>query len=190
MYFSIMGRTIAAALFLVLLASPARTQDRCGTLFAADPAALAAAWLPSLERLYEGIPSLSPKEEQWLQEEMRDAQRAVRAVSSLEYAIQEAKLNARSLLVLIRRFIDEHDRTEQTRSWLFFAYTLVEIDTSLYLARLVEERVLQREAIPDDWTVFARSFPLQDAIRHGRTIWARHVLICTLPTVIGLSISD
>lgn len=187
-----MRRTLTAALVLALLAFPARAQDMCGSSYAADPAALASVWVPSLERLYAAIPSLSPKEEQWLQQEMRgDGQRPVRAVSSREYAMQQAKLNAGSLLGSIRRLTEKRDGAEQTRGWMLFAYTLIESDASIYLSRLVEERVIQREALPDEWTVFASgTFPLKEAIRQARTSLARHVLICTLPTVMGLSLSD
>ncbi len=166
-----------------------------GGTFAADPAALAAAWLPPIERLYAAIPSLSPREEGWLEEEMRATpERYLRTLSSREYALREAKQNAGSLLFTIRVLtgvLKPVVPRPPTEDWILFAYTLIDSDSSLYLARLVTEQVIQKEAIPDAWTVWSgMKVPLQDSIRDGRTILARHVLICTLPSVLGVSMVD
>ena len=81
---------LPVAIFLTMLASPVRGQSACGPEimpeFAADPATFAATWVPHFERLYAGIPALSPKEEQWLEgERQAGLERWVRAVSSQEY---------------------------------------------------------------------------------------------------------
>ena len=90
-------KRLLAALILVLLTSPAMAQGSCGSKYPDNPEQLAASLLPTLERLYAAIPFLSPQEEQWLKEEMvADGQRPVRAVSSREFAIKEAKTNAGS----------------------------------------------------------------------------------------------
>jgi hypothetical protein len=188
---------------LTLIAPVALGQGYCGLRYKTgevvlgdswsdDPTTLAAAWAPLLERLSKAIPSLSPKEEKWLQEEMDvGGQRFVRAASSREYVIQQAKRNADSLLFLARGLSDQRDRAAQARDWLWFAYSLLEGDAALDLARLEAEGVIQREAIPSDWTILFRGgFTLQEAIEMQRRQLARHVLICTLPSVLGVSMVD
>lgn len=92
-----MRRALSAVVVLLLLVSPAKALDLCqeidysdrlAQLYAADPETLAAAWLPLHERLYAAIPSLSPREQQWLKEEMQSyGKRSVAAHSSRENAI-------------------------------------------------------------------------------------------------------
>ena len=67
----------------------------------ADPVQLAAFWLPKLEHLHAAIPSLSPREEAWLKDELSaplTSDRFRRAISSPEFALRKAKENAGSLL--------------------------------------------------------------------------------------------
>lgn len=118
--------------------------------YAADPTTLAAAWVPVIERLYEAIPFLSPKEERWLEEELVSV-RVARAMRSREYALRQAKGNAGGLLGLARRLTEKRDRAAQARDWLWFAYALIDPDDALYLARLEAEGVIQRGAIPRNW---------------------------------------
>lgn len=169
-----MERTLALAVVLTLLAFPAKAQYLCVSTYAADPEALAASLLPALERLHAAIPSLSPRQERWIKEEMRaDGMRPVRAVSSREYALQQEKLNAGSLLASIQiltKAIEPKVPWSPTKEWLIFAYSLMESDADLYLARLVTERAIQREVIPNEWTALVgvlagETFPLRRAIR-------------------------
>lgn len=155
-----MKRTLAVFTTAVaLLAPPAAAQDACvepdylgRDLYAADPTALAAAWLRELERLYAAIPSLSPREEQWLREEMvGSGDRFLRAVSSREYAMWYAKLDVGAFIKLLRRAL-EGDQTEQTKGWIWFIHHLLGDNSEPYLARLVREEVIQLDAIPDAWT--------------------------------------
>ena len=138
---------------LPLLAAPAVAGERfCWVfnpaqpdLWAADPTTFGAAWVAPLEHLSAAIPSLSPKEEQWLQEEMRvDVRRAARAVSSVEYAIQKAKGFADFELSLMRRLTEGRDRAAQARDWLWFAYILIDVDAAVHLVRLEAKGVIQR----------------------------------------------
>lgn len=195
-----LARTLIVILPL-LGATAAAEESACWVLdpahpnrFAANPTTLAAAWVPLLEPLSAAIPSLSPKEEQWLREEMRGGgRRSVRAVSSREYAIQQAKARADAELTLMRRLTEERDRVAQARDWLWFAYSLIDTDAALYLARLEADGVIQRDAIPWNWRAFARGkggATLQKVIRWGRTGLAKHILRCTLPTVIGVSMGS
>ena len=68
-----------------------------------------------------------------------------------------------------------------------FAYTLIEPDSSKPLARLAAGKAIQPEVIPGKWTTYGSN---EDSIRAGRTLLARHVLICTLPSVLGISMVD
>ena len=115
-------------------------------------------------------------------------ERIQRALYSLEYTIQMAKQNAGSLLHGSRRLKERHDEKSDTRDWLLFAYTLLEVDSGHNLARLVHEQVIAEDAIPDLWTFFqSGGFPLKDSIENQRAFLARHILICTLPAVMGIS---
>lgn len=158
-------------------------------LWAADPTTLAAAWLPEIERLYEAIPVLSPREEQWLEGELGSV-RAARTMNSREFALRQAKRNAGGLLGLARRLTEKRDRAAQARDWLWFAYALIDPDDAVELARLEAEGVIQRQATPWDWKWLAEregGATLQEAILWGRMQLAQHVLGCTLPSVLGIS---
>ena len=105
--------------------------------------------------------------------------------------------DAGSLFYSIRvlaKVIEPRKSWSPTEGWLFFAYTLIEYDADFYLARLVTEGVIQRENIPFEWSAFASGLKkhedLRNAIRWGRADLARHILICTLPTILGISLSD
>lgn len=200
-YTRVMKR-LACALVIILswLAAPvAAGQSRCFVMdpmrpnqWAADPATLAAAWLPEIKRLYEAIPFLSPQEEQWLKEETvnTDGNRYLSAMASQEYAVQESKLRVGGHLTLVRRLMEAHDREAQTRDLLWLAHALIDNDTALYLARLEAKRVIRREAIPWYWKFFAEGkggATLQEAMRWGRGQLAQHVIACALPSVLGVS---
>jgi len=87
--------------------------------WSADPTTLAMAWVDPLERLSASIPSLSPKEKLWLQEELQgDGKRSIRAISSREYAIRAAKAHASAELDIVRSLTEQRGRAAQTRSWL------------------------------------------------------------------------
>ena len=140
--------------------------------------------------MYEAIPFLSPREERWLEEELATLDRVVRAMNSREYAVRGAKLSLGGDLTLVRRLTEERDRAAQARDLLWFAYALINDTTSLYLARLEAEGVIQREAIPRRWKWLAEGeggATLQETIRWGRAELARNVLSCTLPSVLGVS---
>ena len=155
--------------------------------FASKPDELVKALLPSIERFYSSVPSLSPREEKWLSEELSqsDSGRLMRAVNSRDYALQTVKLNAGGLLGSLRVLSKEAKPRAGARTvddWALFVYTLIEQDAAMYLARLESEGVISVSNIPPDWSVLRdKSFPLQNAISAARTSLARHILVCTLP---------
>jgi hypothetical protein len=156
-------------------------------MYAASPKVFADAWLPQIERLYTALPSISPREEQWLTAESSDPQRHLRAIRSSTYAIKEAKLDVGSLLGSLRVLPERVQPAEAASSverWALFAYTLIDYDAALHLARLAEENIVERSTIPERWTLWAGSdFPLDQSIRAERTNLARHVLVCIIPQV-------
>ncbi len=190
-----MIKFFATILLLGSFVFPARA-DTCGPntidILHSDPVTMAKAWLPLLKRLYEAVPSLSPKEEKWLRQEIgMHGQRSIRAYDSREYAIQKAKQNTGSLLFSIRRLIVAEGQLELIRLWRFFAYTLIDSDAALYLARLVYDKILQREAVPFSWKIYSEgNANLRIPILVARTQLARHILICTLPKISGVSALD
>jgi len=156
-------------------------------MYAANPKMFAEAWLPQIERLYTALPSISPREEQWLAAESNDPQRHLRAIRSSTYAIKEAKLDVGSLLGSLR-VLSEHVKPAEAMSaverWALFAYTLIDDDAALHLARLVTDNLVERSTIPERWILWAGpDFPLDDSIRAERTNLARHVLVCVIPQV-------
>ncbi len=111
----------------------------------------------------------------------------MQATQSQEYTIQQAKQNARALFGFSRHLKEEHGEKSDTRAWLWFAHWLLEADSGLYLARLVHEQVISEEAIPGFWKAFrSGGFPLKDSIDSFRAFMVRHILICTLPGVMGI----
>lgn len=163
-----------------------------GDRYSVDPAKLAAAWLPELERLSAAIPSLSPREEQWLENELTSeiVERIRHVYSSREYAMRYAKRNVHSLLILMNRLNKRQDITAQTRDWLWVIHSLIDSDSAYYLAGLEAEGVAQRRAIPVDWTILTGlGLNLEEAIRHGRIRLANHILACTIPSVLGFSMT-
>lgn len=191
---------VLLAAILILLAGPTLARDACGPqivpAYPADPTALAAEWVPVLERLDAAIPSLSPREEQWLRDEMASASggRYMHALNSREFALQAAKRDVSGLLSMLRRLQEVSDQSQRAKAWLLFAYGLIEYDAALYLAWLVAEKVIQLESIPTEWTLLAviagKNKLEPDVIRGGRTRLARHILVCTLPAVLGVSVVD
>lgn len=155
--------------------------------FASKPDELVKALLHSVERFYSAVPTLSPREEKWLSEELSqsDSGRLLRAVNSREYAIRTVKSNAGGLLGSLRALSKEAKPRAGARpvdDWALLVYTLIEQDAAMHLARLESEGVISVNNIPPDWSVLRdRTFPLQNAISAARTSLARHILVCTLP---------
>ena len=116
------------------------------------------------------------------------------AVSSREWAIQYAKRDAGTLLYPIRVLTKVNEPRKSwspTEGWLAFASALIDYDAEIYLARLITEGVIQSEDIPLEWRALTslKARP-GSAIRWGRSHLARHVIACTLPTILGISLSD
>lgn len=160
-----------------------------GDLYSSDPTALAVAWLPSIEHLYSAIPTLSPQEKRWLENEMTqsDLNRWKRAHNSREYAIQEAKQNVGSLLGDLRvlaKVVKPEKPRSPVEDWGLFVYTLIDQDAASYLASLVSDGVIQRGALPEAWNVSeGMGISTQKWIVSRRVSLARHILICVLPKV-------
>lgn len=155
-----------------------------------DPDRLAAAWLPEIERLYEAIPPLSPREQVWLTEELDSSdevavQRTLRAMRTETYAIREAKRDVGSLLGSLRLLTGEIPRKGgegASEHWRMLAYTLINYDAPMYLSGLVDKGVIRKKDMPFEWYVMASDdFSREDSIRAARVSLARHVLIEILP---------
>lgn len=153
-----------------------------------DPSALAEFWLERFELLSDAVASLSPREEQWLQDEVNqsDSQRVARAMRSQEYAIREARRDADNLLSLRLVTGDTVPPVEMPAimNWSFFVSALLDYDAPVHLARLASEGLVDEAAFPSAWTVLAGGgFPLEESIRAARTNLARHIVVCVIPQV-------
>ena len=154
-----------------------------------DPSELAKALLPEIERLEAAIPSLSPREEEWLKGELnqKDLRRSLRATDSREHVMRVAKWNAGSLLGSLRvltKAVTPRVQERQVDQWAFFVYTLIEDDAGVHLARLERDGVIKSDSLPQFWTMIGKTgAPLADSIRMFRSMLARHILICILPKV-------
>jgi hypothetical protein len=191
-----MTRIIIAALVAIsIFASPwgapfnGAQAAMCGTLYPADPAKLATSLEPLFDRLDNGVPSLSPREEQWLDEELAsgDDQRWLKASNSVENAQLWVKRNTTSLAVSIRiltgTLIPSTQQMTPRERWRYVAYYLIDTDATIRLARLVTMGVIAEDAIPRSWKLFADAdsgYPLSRAIRDARALLAQHILLCTL----------
>jgi len=135
------------------------------------------------------IPTLSPQEKQWLDEELsRDEQsRTLWALDSREYSVRMARLDMSNLLTSLRMLNDSDELPEGeslSRRWQRFVYDLIDYDGPLYLAKLVTDHVIEQKQIPRDWswlTGIASEFTLQESIRANRLVLAQHILSCILP---------
>lgn len=164
--------------------------DRCTSpIFAADPAALAQVLLPQIERLHEAIPALSPREEQWLDNEMnrQDAVRLKRAFDSRENSIRRAKWDAGGLLAslqLLNKVVTPQTPVRPVVMWANFVSTLIDDDGSLHLARLAALGVIRSDSLPQHWTIFGSAGQsLRDSIQGVRVMLATHILVCIIPAV-------
>jgi hypothetical protein len=145
-----------------------------------EQSALAKYWVEAFERLDSAIPSLSPREQQWLEQEMSasDGQRRVRAVGSREYAIRQAKLDSANLLAIVRSLSEGKWRPSARTGWIFLANSLIDQFADQHLERLVRDKVIALEALPRSWSVWADANRV-GWVRYGRVGLAQHVLSCT-----------
>jgi hypothetical protein len=166
--------------------------DRVALLEFSQPERLRSAWLPVVERLYAAIPNLSPKEEEWLAGEKRSSpERAMRAIESREHAIAEVRLNIGSLVGNLKNAAQNQSSAKQASAWLLFGYALIDYDASVHLARLVNDGIIGRSLIPYQWSWLNSGQALKaDMMSAMRANLARHVMICTLPTVLGINIYE
>lgn len=197
-----MSNIIATCIFLSLFlcnAVPAQTAECPETSHAeakgrsSDPAQLAAYWIRPIEDLYSAIPTLSPKEQQWLDDELAkdDRSRTLWALDSREYTVRMARLDIENLLTSLR-VLNKLDppRPGETpaQRWRYFVYDLIDYDGPLYLAKLVTDDIIEQKRIPKDWswlTGIASDFSLQESIRANRLVLARHILACVMPKLGG-----
>lgn len=171
--------------------------------FSPNPTEFAEYWLSSIQRLYEAIPSLSPREEQWLMEmgaipdlKSKDDpywrakggvtfEKQNRAQGSLEYSIWDAKRDAgilRMHLQVLLKIINPSPPRHPAVDWGHLAHSLLDRDAALQLARLEAKGVIPREVIPVPWSILANAdYPLQNAIRDQRLTLARHILFLLIP---------
>jgi hypothetical protein len=157
-----------------------------------DPAELAAYWIHPIEDLYSTIPTLSPKEKRWLDEELgkNDRNRTLWALDSREYTLRMARLDIGNLLASLR-VLNKLDPPGQGESlaqrWRTFVYDLIDYDGPLYLAKLVTDDIIEPNQIPKDWSWLsgiASDFTLQESIRANRLVLARHILACVMPKLV------
>ena len=142
------------------------------------------------------IPSLSPEEEKWLNEEMvAPGLRSVRVLLSREYAQKVAKQDAQNLYATLRVItgqLKKDNPPHQATPWLFLAHELAShrFDLSLNYGRLVEKKLLEWEFLPFEWRFLAsnasQSSDRVDAIHLGRSMLATHIISCILPAVTGV----
>lgn len=163
---------------------------RCTSpIFAANPMVLAKVLLPQFERLYEAIPTLSPREEQWLDNEMNrlDAVRWKRANDSRENSIWRAKLDAGDLLGTIRvlsKAVVPQLPERPVVVWTHLASALIDDDGSLHLARLEAMGIIKSDSLPQHWTMWGTTGrPLRESIQDVRVMLAKHILTCIVPAV-------
>lgn len=192
------------AVLIALLASavsttPAVGREDCevmvrpygrGVVNGHDVQAFARGWLPAAIQLDDAIAELSPREEAWLAGEMKQIERIQKAIGTIEYARQKAKRDASSFRIILQALADgKQDQISPVRRVLFMLDQLVESDTPFYLARLILDGELSRKVVFwelfQDLTIVPRPDTLVANIRAGRDIFARDLVRCTLPALIG-----
>jgi hypothetical protein len=141
---------------------------------------------------------LSPKEEAWLDEELKGpAKRQQRAISSREYRLRFSKIHADSLYTHTRILTGDLRKEApppRASTWLLMAHSLIDFDTTHHQATLVAKGEIERSALPFEWTFLAgkynKDIQFYNMLIAGRTGLAQHILTCILPQTTGIPLLE
>lgn len=139
-------------------------------------------WIPQIEKLYESIPALSPKEDKWLNDELKSKfDRATKAMGTQEYAIVAAKRHLGSLLGVMRFQLSGGKRLHHD-GWVNLSYFLIsDPDSGFYMNRLLRAGVLKESDIPLIWVYGSLDGLNASTFNDGQRKLATHILGCIIP---------
>jgi hypothetical protein len=135
-------------------------------------------WTPKFEKLNASIPSLSPKEEEWLKNELKsnEASRRFRVNNSTENYLRDVKRWTSMLQYLISNSETSTDKLS------FLAYELSDPFMSDRISVLIERKVLDKNALPSEWTLFGLS---TQALDRTRMHLVSFLSSCTIPNTLS-----
>ncbi len=127
---------------------PPLTNGRSFVVDGRDVQAVARGWLPAAIQLDDAIAELSPREEAWLDGELRQDGRVQKALTSIELARQTAKRDTAGFRRHLQALADgKQDQISPVRRVLFLLDKLVDGDPPAYLTRLILSGELSRKAV-------------------------------------------
>jgi hypothetical protein len=172
------------------LCQQSRGPGGSGLYDATDVTALSRAWLPAIEKLARAIPTLSPRETEWLNsEKAAGGDRLMRAISSSEAAQQSAKQEAQELFLLVGNLARALDRDGQARILILIQQNLLKTSTVDALVEIVTRSIITRESLPYTWisfSIFGGS--LERSVIDGRALMALDIARCALPAVLRIGL--
>lgn len=126
-------------------------------------------WAPKFKLMNDGIPELSPKENAWLDGELesKNQKRILTVYSSKEFAIRFLKIWATSLENSTYMF------TDNAETWSYITQLFLDINSTIYLMKLVEDGVINKDIIPCEWRTFDSTGELMIRMR---IFYAQHIL--------------
>jgi len=158
--------------------------------FSSDPKTFAETLQMEFSKLVEAIPTLSPREMDWLEAELKanDGTRAVRAVSSKEYAIRQVRTHAVSIRDGLQQLSGSRPiaSVHPSIQWSFLTAALIDWGFQENIDRLVLASVISKSAIPSHWMAYNGSpfnYRVRESISIHFTRVANHVLTCLMPQV-------
>jgi hypothetical protein len=139
-------------------------------------------WTPQIERLYDSIPALSPKEEKWLNDELKsNLDRSTKAMGTQEFAMVAAKRQLGSLLGVIR-FNLNGNKLLSHEGWVSLSYYLVsDPDAGFYINKLHRLGVVKDSVIPPIWIYGSFDGINASTFNEGQRRLATHILGCIIP---------
>lgn len=141
-------------------------------------------WRTRLQILNDGIPELSPRDSEWLDNEIKiggkdikNSKRWLDAMRSKERKLRDVKQWTNSMMIRTKFWKDT------PADWMFLSLYFLRQSETDALISLVNAGVIKREILPIEWTVFG-----DEAITARQMYYARAIIGCNLPKSLKIDI--
>ena len=154
-----------------------------------SPIRVASVWLIRFKTMARAIPTPSPREEQWIEQEKASGnwERMLRVLNSEEYVRQQASRNVTGLVIETERITARAEDREVARAFLRIQVYLLEPDSGHSLAELLRRKIIAIDALPMNWTFLAsKGDRLTQEIADGRSRLASGISECIIAPLLGV----
>ena len=141
-------------------------------------------WRTRLQILNDGIPELSPRDSEWLDNEIKiggkdikNSKRWLDAMRSKERKLRDVKQWTNSMMIRTKFWKDT------PADWMFLSLYFLRQSETDALISLVNAGVIKREILPIEWTVFG-----DEAITVRQMYYASAIIGCNLPKSLKIDI--